>query len=184
MNYVRTLRNAVLILLLTVVVGSVAAGSPPCRKAYQAETWTNCVGEKKFANGLKYVGEFRNGAPNGRGTYTFPSGAKYVGEFKNGKYDGQGTLTLPSGTQYVGEFMDGKYDGSGTLTLGSGEKYIGEWRDDQLVGQVTLALPSGVKYIGGIKDGKPDGQGIEYRADGSIRQSGTWKDGVFKGAGR
>ena len=36
-------------------------------------------------DGGNYVGESKNGEPNGQGTYTFDDGAKYVGEFKNGK---------------------------------------------------------------------------------------------------
>ena len=42
---------------------------------------------------LKYVGEIRNGLPNGTGTKFWPSGAKYEGNFKVGKYNGQGTYT-------------------------------------------------------------------------------------------
>ena len=56
----------------------------------------------------KYVGEIRNGVPNGQGTETFPSGEKYVGEFKNEWPNGQGTYTFPDGRKYVGEFKDGK----------------------------------------------------------------------------
>jgi hypothetical protein len=54
------------------------------------------------------------------GTYTRPSGAIYVGEFKNGKPDGQGSLTYPSAlrsgappSKYVGEFKDGDFNGQG-----------------------------------------------------------------------
>jgi hypothetical protein len=42
---------------------------------------------------VKYVGEIRNGLPNGTGTKFWPSGAKYEGNFKVGKYNGQGTYT-------------------------------------------------------------------------------------------
>ena len=51
-----------------------------------------------FENGsedtdVKYVGEIRNGLPNGTGTKFWPSGANYEGNFKVGKYNGQGTYT-------------------------------------------------------------------------------------------
>jgi hypothetical protein len=59
-------------------------------------------------NDRKYVGDIRNGKPNGQGTYTYPSGDKYVGEFKDGEYHGQGTFTFHDGSKYVGEFKDGK----------------------------------------------------------------------------
>ena len=55
-----------------------------------------------------YVGDIRNGKPNGQGTYTYPSGDQYVGEFKDGEYHGQGTFTFHDGSKYVGEFKDGK----------------------------------------------------------------------------
>ena len=35
---------------------------------------------------------------NGYGTYTWADGTKYVGEWKDGKRHGQGTYTFPDGT--------------------------------------------------------------------------------------
>ena len=42
-------------------------------------------------NDGKYIGEIKNGKPNGTGSITFSDGRKYEGEFKDGKKDGQGT---------------------------------------------------------------------------------------------
>jgi len=56
----------------------------------------------------KYVGDTRNGGPNGQGTLIFPDGDKYVGKFKDGVYHGKGTYTFHDGAKYVGEFKDGK----------------------------------------------------------------------------
>ena len=53
-------------------------------------------------DGGNYVGETKNGKPNGQGTITLSDGGNYVGEFKNGKPNGQGTMTLPDGTKYIG----------------------------------------------------------------------------------
>ena len=47
-----------------------------------------------------YVGEKKNGVPNGQGTFTFPDGTKYVGEWKDGLPNGQGTETFPDGGMY------------------------------------------------------------------------------------
>ena len=75
-----------------------------------------CRGENRqwrwFRNGNNkndriYVGDIRNGKPNGQGTLTYPSGDKYIGEFKDGEYHGQGTFTFNDGAKYVGEFKDG-----------------------------------------------------------------------------
>jgi len=74
-------------------------------------------GEQKwFENGNedsdgKYIGEIKNGKPNGTGTITSPDGKKYEGEFKDGKEHGQGILTIPDG------FTDME---------------VGEWDDDDL----------------------------------------------------
>ena len=39
---------------------------------------------------LVYVGEVKNGLPNGKGTFVDPDGFRYVGELKNGKLHGLG----------------------------------------------------------------------------------------------
>ena len=80
----------------------------------------------------KYIGEIKNGKPNGQGTYTFPDGKKYEGEFKDGKEHGKGTYTYPDGVKYEGEWKDGKEHGKGTLTTPDGFTDVGEWEDDYI----------------------------------------------------
>ena len=91
---------------------------------------TSAAGEETitFADGSKYVGEFKDGKEHGQGTYTWPDGAKYVGEFRDGKRNGQGTYTYADGAQYVGEYKDDKYHGQGTYTLSDGRRYVGEYK--------------------------------------------------------
>ncbi len=57
-------------LTLTVLLLSSTEGwsLPLCKGS--ASTWTNCMGTYAYANGEKYVGEFKDGAPHGQGTYT------------------------------------------------------------------------------------------------------------------
>ena len=38
-----------------------------------------------------------------------PDGGNYVGESKNGEPNGQGTMTLSDGCNYVGEFKDDSF---------------------------------------------------------------------------
>ena len=70
---------------------------------------------------MKYVGEYKDGIPNGQGTITWSDGRKYVGEFKDGKKHGQGTSTYNDGGKYEGEWKDGemwngiKYDKNGNI---------------------------------------------------------------------
>ena len=64
-----------------------------------------------------------------------PDGGNYVGESKNGEPNGQGTMTLSDGGNYVGEFKDGKPNGQGTMTLPDGTKYTGNGRVENLMGK-------------------------------------------------
>ena len=41
-------------------------------------------------------------------THTYANGDKYVGEYKDGKLHGQGTFTYANGDKWVGEWKDGK----------------------------------------------------------------------------
>ena len=48
-----------------------------------------------------------NDTLDGQGTLTYANGTKYVGEWKDGLPNGQGTSTLPDGDKHVGEYKDG-----------------------------------------------------------------------------
>jgi len=76
-----------------------------------------------FENGKKdwkYIGEIKNGKPNGTGVLSSTFG-KYSGEVNNGILHGQGTYKYKSGRKRVGEFRKGKewnvksYDKKGKL---------------------------------------------------------------------
>ena len=163
--------------------------------------WHNCFGNYTYANGNKYVGEWKDNQKTGQGIFTWTSGNIYVGEFKDNKNNGQGTLTFASGDKYVGEFndssfygqgtytyksgrvdegtwKDGKLNGQGTLTFVNGNKYVGEFNDDKKT-KGTYTFVSGDKYVGRWRDGKRHGQGTYTFADGTVKE-GTWKDGEFE----
>ncbi len=154
------------------------AGSPPVEPRQQF----NGQGTQSFANGAKYVGEFRDNKFHGQGTSTSASGEKYVGEFRDNKFHGQGTYTFANGAKYVGEFRDNKFHGQGTSTSASGGMYVGEFRDNKFHGQGTSTLPSGEKYVGEFRDGKPNGQGTFTFADGA-KYVGEFRDGKYNGQG-
>ena len=121
---------------------------------------------------LKYIGEVKNGKPNGLGSLTYPDGSKYVGEYKDGKRHGQGTSTWSDGRKYVGEYKDGIPNGQGTHTFGKGDfkgdKYEGEYKDGIPNGQGTYTSSNGEKYEGEWKDEKP-WNGTYYDKDGNIK---------------
>ena len=76
---------------------------------------------------------------NGYGTYTYANGSKYVGEWKDGKENGQGTYTQVSGNtwfngnKYVGEYKNGKIHGQGTYTWADGTVGKGIWENNKLI---------------------------------------------------
>ena len=125
---------------------------PECPQTPNAY-WSNCVGTYTFANGEKYVGEYKDDKRNGQGTYTWPNGEVYVGENKDDKRNGQGTYTWPNGQKYVGENKDDKRNGQGTNTWPNGKKYVGEWLDDKANGQGVLTLANGTVQEGVFKNG-------------------------------
>jgi len=102
---------------------------------------------------------------------------KYVGEIKNGEPNGQGTLTWTDGTKYVGMFKDGKRNGQGIWTWSKvGQKNEGEWKDGKQHGQGITTYPNGDKYVGEYKDGKI-WNGTRYYKDGKIKYKivyGEW----------
>ena len=106
-----------------------ASTEAPCPPGSEAAGSINCVGELNFLNGEKYVGEVRDGQPNGQGTYTWANGAKYAGQWTNGQRNGRGMYTWPNGERYVGEFRNNKKHGQGTLIYANGRKYVGEFKD-------------------------------------------------------
>ena len=56
----------------------------------------NINSAKCFRAGLT-EGEFKDGKPEGRGTYRFANGNVYEGEFKDGNPEGRGTMRKANG---------------------------------------------------------------------------------------
>lgn len=135
-----------------------------------------------YPDGSKYVGELKDGLPEGKGTYTWangtyegdfkggykhgfgvilwPDGAKYVGMFQHDKQNGKGEFTWPDGDKYVGDFRDNIIDGNGTYIWRDGAKYTGQFKNGQKHGQGTLVLPTGEKYTGEFAYNKITGNGV------------------------
>ena len=73
----------------------------------------NCFGTFTWADGEKYVGEWKDDKRHGQGTYIFGpnsewAGDKYVGMFNDSKRNGQGTYTHTDGTVEEGVWKDGE----------------------------------------------------------------------------
>jgi hypothetical protein len=91
--------------------------SLPACEGRDVSQWTNCFGTYTRPSGAIYVGEFKNGKPDGQGSLTYPSAlrsgappSKYVGEFKDGDFNGQGIHTYEIGfgrTDSIGRTEEG-----------------------------------------------------------------------------
>ena len=179
--------KAFYILILVLLAGAAYGQSnlPAC-KGSDVARWSNCVGSWTASNGDKYVGEWKDGTFNGQGTYYSLAdnqfkGDKVVGEFKDGKSNGQGTYYYLAdnqykGDKYVGEFKDSKKNGQGTYTWRDGNKYVGQFKDDASVGQGVYTFIDGRKWLAEWSKWQLDGRGIKYSTDGSIQESGIYKD--------
>ena len=131
---------------------------PPCPKDQNAR-YHNCWGTYAFAQGNKYVGEFKDNNLNGKGTFYFLAddefkGDIYVGEFKDDKLYGNGTYTFANGDKYVGEFKDDRFDGKGAFTRANGDKYVGEFKDGKLNGKSTVTTTDGRTFENIFENGE------------------------------
>jgi hypothetical protein len=64
-------------------------------------------------------------------------GAKYVGEWKDGNFNGKGTFTFNNNPIYQGEWKDGKYNGYGILWE-NGVTKAGIWLNDERVQKLRV----------------------------------------------
>jgi hypothetical protein len=124
--------------LLASVGGGFASDLTPCPSSGY---FHNCFGTWTWANGDKYVGEWKDDKQHGPGTFTFAKGDKYVGEYKDGKRNGQFTVTYASGDKYVGEFKDDKRSGQGTYSHAGGTVKEGIWKDGEFQYAKKLSPP-------------------------------------------
>ena len=104
------MKKLLFIFLILFSCKAISSSLPNC-PSDPSVTWDNCIGTYTYAEGDKYVGEWRNGNRHGQGTYTYANGDKYVGEWEDSNKHGQGTYTYANGDKYVGEWKNGKRQG-------------------------------------------------------------------------
>jgi hypothetical protein len=126
----KTLYKLILLLLAGTVYGQ--SQLPACQGS-DSSKWLSCFGSRTYPDS-KYVGEFKDGAKNGQGTYTWLDGNKYVGEWKDDTLNGQGTFTWADGEKHMGEWKDGNRHGLGIVYNANGSiKRSGIYKDNKLV---------------------------------------------------
>lgn len=97
----------------------------------------NGKGRFVYKNGDKYIGEFKNSVPHGRGAYYGVNGSVYKGPFVNGKRQGYGTFIWATGEKYIGEYKNNVRHGEGIYTFKDGTEQKGEWKDGTFVRELV-----------------------------------------------
>lgn len=161
----------------------------------------NCQSEFsiiKYPNGSKYIGEIKNGKFTNHGIFYFKDGSKYIGEWKNHQFHGEGKFYYKDGREKVGIWQYGKMttvratnegcisgdctDGYGVFIAENGRKHINYIQKGELTRSV-IYYEDGSKYVGTTTNYQKEGNGIFYKADGSIEE-GKWARGQFLGANK
>lgn len=62
----------------------------------------NCEGEYRYADGSRFVGTFKNGLPEGKGTMEYINSDRYVGGWSNHAPHGEGIMYYSSGRSFGG----------------------------------------------------------------------------------
>jgi hypothetical protein len=91
--------------LIAVVFFSISAFALPQCPSDQNQRYDNCFGTYTWADGNKYVGEYKDGKRHGQGTYTYANEKKVSGYWMNNEYvpdicEGMG---LEKGTDSFGD---------------------------------------------------------------------------------
>ncbi len=146
---------------------------------------TGAVKGEIMINKDRYVGEYINGKPHGKGTIYYASDdsykrKSYEGDWVNGKRQGHGTMIWNDGEKYVGEWNDNSRHGKGTQYYTDGGRYVGNWVNGKFNGQGTRTWADGRKYVGGYKDDKRHGKGTFYWPNGDYEEA-NWQNGEKEG---
>lgn len=130
-----------------------------------------------------YVGEYKDGKPEGNGQYTWSNGSYYVGEFRGGLKHGKGKWRRSKDNntnQYEGEYKNDKKNGYGEFTWASGNVYKGGYKDDEREGFGKMRWTDGSTYEGDWVRGIQHGKGKMSFPDGTIKE-GFFENNVYKG---
>jgi len=111
-----------------------------------------------------------NDKAEGSGTYYWADGRKYVGQFKNNSNEGQGVL------HFVDDDVLGrkKYEGQWITNPNFKE---GTFNGGVMSGFGTFTWSDGTQYVGQFLNDAPNGRGKTLAKDGSTLQEGLWVNG-------
>lgn len=150
------------------------------------------VGVLRYPDGVIYEGEFHNDEFVGVGIRTSFDELqqikdRYIGEFKNECPHGRGMLIFypepnSPGVKMIGKFVEGLPLGEVEYSFPGprGFIYRGEWKDNRANGMGERKCSNGSMEKGNFKNGRLDGPGIRTLSDGRVLE-GNFKEGIYQG---
>ena len=136
------------------------------------ESISNKISTIKYDYGL-FIGEVKDGIPNGRGKIIYTNELKgdiYEGDFKNGEPEGKGTYYHRNGNIYSGDFKNDKACGKGIFYNKDGSRYEGDWVDDAWHGKGIRYYQNGDRIMGDYYKGSPIGKHVILHANGNVSE--------------
>lgn len=155
-----------------------SVADPKLQGHYQGD----CQNGKAHGSGIaigkdKYEGQFVQGLPQGKGTYTWADGERFVGSFDKGipqiPQSGCYVADPRLRGRYQGACQNGKAHGRGKAT--GIDIYEGEFNNGLTQGQGTYVWANGDQYIGQFKAGQANGRGVIKYVDGK-EEAGLWQN--------
>lgn len=138
---------------------------------------TNPIETINYEDGVKYIGEVKNGKANGYGVIYYADGSiGYQGDLLEDTPHGYGIYYI-DGDKYQGRFENGYFSGRGTYFFEDGSRYQGSFKEDYFSGYGIMYYADGSSYEGNFKNDMPNGQGTLYYSNGLVAYTGEFIDG-------
>lgn len=134
----------------------------------------------KFADGSKYVGEWKDGLRDGIGRQIWLNGDLYEGYWKEDNQNGLGKNIWTDGSWYIGGYVNNLKVGLGEYFWEDGTRYIGEWVNNCMEGAGIYSWPDGKCYRGEWLRGLMHGFGVLVYSD-KRKYEGFWCNGKKHG---
>lgn len=145
-------------------------------------------GVMTYANGDKYNGNWKDNKMEGKGIYTFKNKDVYDFNWADNRMKGQGKIIYENGDVYEGNIKKHFYidiyvkDQYGKMTYATGDKYDGEWFADERAGKGVMTYANGDKYDGYWSNDERSGKGKMTWSNGNV-YDGSWLNGKMHGKG-
>ena len=138
----------------------------------------------RLPNGCLYIGQKdEEGLRSGKGCFLWADGSKYIGNWRKNRANGKGRLIHADGDMYEGDWEDDEAHGEGKYVHFNGAKYEGHWLHDKQEGLGEESWPDGSSYKGEYRNGLKNGKG-EFRWVDKSSYFGEFQDNNINGRGK